>query len=298
MNPKEIIQSKLGAAFSCAALLALAPAANATVHTFTVYMDGMAAVPPNASTAFGHATVTLDDISGVLTITGGYTGITGMMAEANLHLGALRCDITPVLFSLSHTGGTSGSISGGAPLPPGMVTGILEGFAYLEFVSTGFPGGEVRGQLMNGELFCDDCDSALLLCPCSLPGLPDSGCEIAQGTGGVKLRAPTWSPDGFGGGFATLSGTGFPVMSTPTSIVIRGTSKTPMPVPFGDGLRCVGAPVVRLAATFAVGGTSFHPVMHGAGSGFFYYQLWFRNTPAMFCTPDAFNLSNGLELAW
>ena len=50
----------------------------------------------------------------------------------------------------------------------------------------------------------------------------------------------------------------------------------------------------------AIGGVSRHEIGHGtmAGSGTFYYQLWFRNTPAMFCTPDAFNLSNGRALSW
>jgi hypothetical protein len=69
---------------------------------------------------------------------------------------------------------------------------------------------------------------------------------------------------------------------------------------FGDGLRCVAAPLVRLAATTAAGGVATHVVGHGgaAGAGTFYYQAWFRNQPAMFCTPDAFNLSNGRTLGW
>ena len=57
---------------------------------------------------------------------------------------------------------------------------------------------------------------------------------------------------------------------------------------------------MRLAATFASGGSSTHVAGHGpaAGSGDFHYQLWFRNTPAAFCTSGAFNLSNGRTLAW
>ncbi len=57
---------------------------------------------------------------------------------------------------------------------------------------------------------------------------------------------------------------------------------------------------MRLAATFASGGTALHTFGHGtmAGAGTFYYQLWFRNTPSMFCTLDAFNLSNGQTLEW
>ncbi len=89
--------------------------------------------------------------------------------------------------------------------------------------------------------------------------------------------------------------------STPAAIVIRAASlDAGAPVTFGDGLRCIGTPLVRLGATAAAGGTSTHTFGHGtmAGTGDFYYQLWFRNTPSMYCTPDAFNLSNGRIVSW
>ena len=70
------------------------------------------------------------------------------------------------------------------------------------------------------------------------------------------------------------------------------------PAVFGDGVRCVAATVVRMSATFASGGSSVHTLGHGAGPGDFFYQLWFRNLPAMFCTPDAFNASSGRALTW
>ena len=73
------------------------------------------------------------------------------------------------------------------------------------------------------------------------------------------------------------------------------------PIVFGDGLRCVATPLVRLAATFASAGTAVHTHGHGtmAGSGDFFYQLWFRNSPVMYCDPTAaFNLSNGRILTW
>jgi hypothetical protein len=40
---------------------------------------------------------------------------------------------------------------------------------------------------------------------------------------------------------------------------------------------------------------------HGAmaGTGSFFYQLWYRSTPTSFCDPAAgFNLSNGISLDW
>jgi len=134
-------------------------------------------------------------------------------------------------------------------------------------------------------------------CPCGNGGLGDRGCDIQQGTGGVKLsvvRRETTPANRL-----TLRGSGFPATATPTSIVIRGTSAGE--IVFGDGLLCTGGPVVRLAATFAGGGNAIHTFGHGAmaGAGGFFYQAWFRNTPIMFCDPTAaFNLSNGLLLSW
>ena len=47
-------------------------------------------------------------------------------------------------------------------------------------------------------------------------------------------------------------------------------------------------------------GVSLHAQGHLAmdGAGDFFYQIWFRNEPAMFCTPAASNLSNGRALVW
>jgi hypothetical protein len=147
--------------------------------------------------------------------------------------------------------------------------------------------------------FCDASDGALASCPCA-PGAPGAGCDLPQSTGGVALAVlgQTTSPNG-----ATLSGTGFPVMASPTAIVIRSTALDPSaPVVLGDGLRCVStASLVRLAATKAVGGMSTHVFGHGAGpgAGTFYYQIWFRSTPSTYCDPSsAFNLSNGRVLTW
>jgi hypothetical protein len=148
--------------------------------------------------------------------------------------------------------------------------------------------------------FCDDADGSLASCPCSNAGNPDSGCDIQQGTGGVMidLVAQETTPQNR----VTWSGAGFAAANTPTSIVIRAAGlDAGSPLVFGDGLRCIGTPLVRLAATFASVGVVTHTHGHGigAGSGTFSYQLWFRNTPIMFCDPTAaFNLSNGRTLMW
>jgi hypothetical protein len=147
-----------------------------------------------------------------------------------------------------------------------------------------------------GTSFCSS-DKVGVKCPCGNQGLPERGCDNAQATGGVSLAvlAQTTTPNG-----ATLAGAGFPSMGSPTVIVIRSSSLDPLgAVVFGDGLRCVDtSPLVRLAAASAAGGASTHAFGHDAGPGTFYYQLWYRNAPASFCTSAAFNLSSGRTLAW
>jgi hypothetical protein len=137
-------------------------------------------------------------------------------------------------------------------------------------------------------------------CPCGNVGAPGHGCNIPAGTGGIKLTVQSWLPDFTGGGEVDLVGTGFPVMAQGLSQLIRSTApQTPATV-FGDGLLCVApAGVVRISAVLSSNGVALNPAMHGAGAGTFYYQLWVRSQPIMFCDPNAaFNLSNGLELTW
>jgi FG-GAP repeat len=146
--------------------------------------------------------------------------------------------------------------------------------------------------------FCDGSDGALAACPCSNPGAPEAGCDLPQGTGGVRLGVLEQHTQP--SNRATLAGTGFPAGASPAAVVIRAPGlEAAGPAVFGDGLRCVGTPVVRLAAGLASGGASAHVVGHGAGAGLFFYQLWFRSQPASFCDPSAaFSTSNGRVLAW
>ena len=147
--------------------------------------------------------------------------------------------------------------------------------------------------------FCDGFDGALASCPCA-PGAPDAGCDLPQGTGGVRLDvvAQETSPNGI-----TMQGVGFNTGGAPPAVVIRSSSLDPAsPVVFGDGLRCVNvSPLVRLGGALASGGVSTHAFGHGAmaGPGTFYYQLWFRSQPSTYCDPLAlFNLSSGRTVTW
>lgn len=145
--------------------------------------------------------------------------------------------------------------------------------------------------------FCDAGDGSLASCPCG-PGSPDTGCDLASATGGVRLDVAAQETAPLNR--LTLEGHGLAQMGAPAVLAIRSAVLEPQAVVFGDGLRCLGLPVVRLKAAFASGGSVSIPVMHGpmSGAGTFGYQLWFRDLPAMFCTPAGFNLSSGRQLTW
>lgn len=178
-----------------------------------------------------------------------------------------------------------------------LVSSAPSGTGFTELVATQHTGYALRSA--SAPSFCDGADGSLAACPCANPGAPTSGCDLSQGTGGVTLDLTVQSIAPLNR--VTWSGSGFPSMGAPASIVLRASTIDPAtPIAFGDGLRCVGTPLVRLSATQASAGSVTHVHGHNAavGSGLFHYQLWFRNAPATYCAPDAFNFSNGRTLLW
>ena len=150
-----------------------------------------------------------------------------------------------------------------------------------------------------GQSFCDASDGSLASCPCANTGDPDAGCDNAQSTGGVRLGVTAFQPDGLGSGTAVFGATGFSALGTPSYVLVRSVHQTPGVAAF-DGVLCLGNPVVRISAGFAVGGEASEAYVHGAMAtpGAHGYQLWYRSQPAPFCTRHAANLSNGYELTW
>lgn len=167
----------------------------------------------------------------------------------------------------------------------------------LEGVGSFFfgPGAAYIYEVVDTQSFCDVTDDSLAMCPCSNPGHPESGCATANGEG-VELQVVDQDPLA---GRATLSGRGFDATSTSPAIVVRSaTHGVSQRSAFGDGVRCVGAPVTRMGAAPAAAGVSMHDIGHGTSTGTYAYQLWFRSTPGPFCTSASFNLSNGRTLTW
>lgn len=154
-----------------------------------------------------------------------------------------------------------------------------------------------------GFSFCPG-DGSGTACPClnsSATGAAE-GCRNSTGVGG-RLR---------GQGVARLSADSLRLegsqMPNSTALYFQGTAPQSSGAGsvFGDGLRCAGGTLVRLAVKNNVGGSSQYPDVGdpsvSAGGfvlepGLRTYQVWYRNAAA-FCTSSTFNLTNGWEVIW
>jgi len=140
------------------ALLASAgPASALGTHVYNVTMNSAQEVPPNGSTGTGPCIVSLDDVTGQVTVTGSYSGLTSNATAAHIHGPAGPGVNAGIVIGLTPTGGTSGTISGGGTLSAANVTNMLNGLTYLNIHTTSFPGGELRAQIVG---------------PVSVPALP------------------------------------------------------------------------------------------------------------------------------
>jgi hypothetical protein len=94
---------------------------------------------------------------------------------------------------------------------------------------------------------------------------------------------------------------------TVSCLFFQGSANSGNGIVLGDGLRCVGGTLKRLGVKTASAGTAVYPQagdpaistrgqipLAGAVR---YYQVWYRN-PANYCTPAAYNLTNGVSAAW
>jgi hypothetical protein len=163
--------------------------------------------------------------------------------------------------------------------------------------------------LENGALdqlvFCAG-DGSGSACPCGNAGVAGHGCEHSFGTGGGLLLAQGLAS--VADDRLVLNASGLP----PATSVLFFEGATPlaggMGQTFGDGLRCIAQPTIRLGLeATSLGFASFGhglgdpPIsvkgMVPANGGTFYYQGWFRN-PASYCNASTFNLTNGLRVTW
>jgi hypothetical protein len=127
-------------------LFATAPV-KATLWTSNIYLDGLQEVGPVATTGTGSATVTFDDLSGAMNVTGLFQNLIGTANNAHVHGYAGPGVNAGVVFGLTWTANTSGTITGAGVIPAPRIPDVLNGLTYINVHSTFRPGGEIRGQI-------------------------------------------------------------------------------------------------------------------------------------------------------
>ena len=147
-------------------------------------------------------------------------------------------------------------------------------------------------------------------CPCANNGAAGRGCanSVAGSTGAQLLAWGTPAQDD-----VVLDTTG--MLPSALCIFLQGSALQGAAQPFGDGLRCVGGTLKRLASHNAVNGASAYPqagepsirtrsaalgdtIPNGAQR---HYQVYYRDPAAGFCPApqgSTFNISSGVTLQW
>jgi hypothetical protein len=149
-------------------------------------------------------------------------------------------------------------------------------------------------------------DGTLAACPCGNNGQSGLGCDNSDSTGGAQLVASgSVSPD-------SVVLTASDELPHVLSIFLQGNTLI-SPTPFGDGLRCVGGVLKRLAAKNAVNGTVVYPAAGElsitarsaqlgdtiTGGSVRYYQTYYRDPDTTFCpSGGTYNVTNAITVHW
>jgi hypothetical protein len=106
-----------------------ASSASAAVWQLGATLAGTNVVPSNPSTASGLASVTLDDVTGQVNLTGSFTGLLGNSTASHIHGPALPTVNGPVILALTISpsiGLTSGTLSGSGTFTSQQVADMLD----------------------------------------------------------------------------------------------------------------------------------------------------------------------------
>lgn len=138
-------------AASALALVLASTQAAATIVTYNVTLSGTQSVPTVASTAFGSATVTVDDVLDTVGVALSFSGLVGGNASAgHIHCCIATSGNAPIVIPFtgfpSSTSGTYSSTFTG--VSAANIAGIEAGLAYINIHDSLFPAGEIRGNIL------------------------------------------------------------------------------------------------------------------------------------------------------
>jgi len=116
-----------------------------SITTFTATINGANEVPANNSTATGTATLSFDNTTKIFSIT--VTHSLAIAVAGHIHLGALGTN-GAVVFPFTSFASPIAFTS--VALTPAQEADLKANLYYVNLHSAAFPGGEIRGQLIQG----------------------------------------------------------------------------------------------------------------------------------------------------
>ena len=128
-------------------LLFIAVVAQSQTTYFKAVLDGAQEVPTNASTASGVAIIKYDAATKSLQLTGDYQDLTTGITVSHIHSPAAAGVNAGPLFTITNSGGTSGTLRVSATLTVAQEADLIAGNMYVNVHSTTYIGGEIRGQI-------------------------------------------------------------------------------------------------------------------------------------------------------
>ena len=134
---------------ACTAILCFAAHAQAASIAFNFPLTASEQVPPNGSAGTGNCNVVLDDVTGAVSVSCAFSGLSTSATAAHIHGLAAAGTNAGVILALTPDLATSGNITGNGALDAAQMTGMLDGLTYVNLHSEQFPGGELRGQVRN-----------------------------------------------------------------------------------------------------------------------------------------------------
>jgi hypothetical protein len=201
------------------------------------------------------------------------------------------------------------------------LSGVQDNFAisddgrYVVFRGTLAGGADAAFLIDRGERVFTICASDgsnpnQTACPCGNVGGAGRGCaNSGAGSVGASLTA-TGSP-----GADSIVLTATDMLPTSFNIFLQGSGLATHGNVFGDGIRCAGGQLLRLAVKSAVNGTSQFPAAGDPsiqtrsaalgspipGCSTRYYQVYYRDANLAFCPAppgNSWNVTNGIQVTW
>jgi hypothetical protein len=139
---------------ACAAALLLV-AAISQAQTSKIFKTRLAPVPidlPMAATVTGSGSLTASLEGNKLTFSGTFGGLTGRATIAQVHKGPVAGVRGPVLFDLTVTHATNGTISGSVELSPTQLVDLEKRRLYVQIHSEKAPDGNLWGWLFQSSV--------------------------------------------------------------------------------------------------------------------------------------------------